>query len=1197
MAATILVTQVTGQAWIRGADGALTPLHQGMRIPADASVVTAEGANVQLQPEGLPVVTIGGGRDVQLGADVAEAHVDTTAAAAAPPADPAVAQVLAALNDGTDPFANLDPTAAVLAAGGGEGGGGSSFTRLASIIETTTPLGLAYPKPSYGGTDNTPLSAAAVPAEDTPAAPLLSIPDENGITVGNITVAENAAGPQAGVFQFSAPGGLASLTIGNVTLTAAQLAATSTTPVTIPTANGQITITGYDAATGTVSYQYSVGGAQNHSAGDDSVTDTIAITVTDSLGRQVSDNLGVHITDTNPTAANDAGGQLVEDAAVSGISGNVLGNDSVFDGPGTVSWTSAANTTVLEQLAQYGTVTLGADGKWSFTLDNTKPATQALAEGQVVEFSINYVVTDADGDTAQAALSFSIVGTNDVPTVTNDAQSVTEDAGVTAAGKLSVDGSVTINDVDTGEGTFNTSTLALQSTTAAGGVQLGAIALNPNGTYTYTVDNSAVQYLKAGEKIVETYTVKSADGTATSTITITINGTNDVPIIKPADSVLSVSVSEEGLARGLPSVATGETDTTNSTTATGSIAFTDADANDTHAFSLIAPSMALTSGGKALAWDLSGDGKSLIGYVMSGGARTDIIDVKINDSGVYSVKLLGPVDHSDTSKEDITSLEIGVRVTDSANESATTKITINIEDDSPQFGMVTNAVMSNEVGQLHGVLGFETGGDGFGSLKITDITGLPKDWHWDAIDASGSSVNIFAPGGVTPVYTVVLNADGSYAVTQNSVRPGASDNINLGTALANPPTGGYVFSKGDLTVTLTPIVNKNGSLAFNAADGWFGVGNTSFDTGEKFELKFSEAVTNFQLAIDTAHIKAGKVNITISDGVTTKTLTGVQIPAGAAELAVTEAQLRALGMTNFTTVTLEATDKLSVSFGVLSYTEYHAATDMSFTVNVQGQDGDHDSANASFVVTSAGGSSANNNFTGTAANEVFHGGSGTDHYDGQGGFDIVDYGDSTTTVIASLATGQGTGGDAAGDTYANIEGLFGGKGDDTLTGNDLSNLLVGGAGNDTLYGGGGNDTLRGGTGNDTMTGGAGNDTFVWGLGDQGTTGAPAVDTIKDFGLNESDLVKGKDVLDLRDLLVGENAPGADLSKFLYLKEDGSGNTVINVNSKGQLDATGGNFDQQIVLEHVHLQDLAGTGSQNQMIQQMITDGKLKVDHS
>ncbi len=143
-ATTSLVTQITGQVWVRGADGSLTPVHQGMRVPVDADIVTATGASVQLQADGLPPMTIGENRDVQLSAETVQPNVDTSTAAVAAPADPDVAQVLAALNAGDDPLANLDPTAAVL--GGGGGDGGSSFTRLVGIVETTSPLGLEYPR-------------------------------------------------------------------------------------------------------------------------------------------------------------------------------------------------------------------------------------------------------------------------------------------------------------------------------------------------------------------------------------------------------------------------------------------------------------------------------------------------------------------------------------------------------------------------------------------------------------------------------------------------------------------------------------------------------------------------------------------------------------------------------------------------------------------------------------------------------------------------------------------------------------------------------------------------------------------------------------------------------------------------------------------------------------------------------------------
>ena len=53
--------------------------------------------------------------------------------------------------------------------------------------------------------------------------------------------------------------------------------------------------------------------------------------------------------------------------------------------------------------------------------------------------------------------------------------------------------------------------------------------------------------------------------------------------------------------------------------------------------------------------------------------------------------------------------------------------------------------------------------------------------------------------------------------------------------------------------------------------------------------------------------------------------------------------------------------------------------------------------------------------------------------------------------------------------------LFGGDGNDTLTGGSGNDLLFGGSGNDTLLGKGGNDLLFGGSGNDVLTGGTGDD--------------------------------------------------------------------------------------------------------------------------
>jgi Ca2+-binding RTX toxin-like protein len=61
--------------------------------------------------------------------------------------------------------------------------------------------------------------------------------------------------------------------------------------------------------------------------------------------------------------------------------------------------------------------------------------------------------------------------------------------------------------------------------------------------------------------------------------------------------------------------------------------------------------------------------------------------------------------------------------------------------------------------------------------------------------------------------------------------------------------------------------------------------------------------------------------------------------------------------------------------------------------------------------------------------------------------------------------------------------LTGGSSDDQLFGESGNDILNGKGGNDFLFGGAGNDVLTGGSGNDQVFGGAGNDRLIWNPGD------------------------------------------------------------------------------------------------------------------
>ena len=95
--------------------------------------------------------------------------------------------------------------------------------------------------------------------------------------------------------------------------------------------------------------------------------------------------------------------------------------------------------------------------------------------------------------------------------------------------------------------------------------------------------------------------------------------------------------------------------------------------------------------------------------------------------------------------------------------------------------------------------------------------------------------------------------------------------------------------------------------------------------------------------------------------------------------------------------------------------------------------------------------------------------------------DTADYSDATSGVAASLATGSGSAGDAAGDVLISIEKLAGRAYGDTLTGGNLTTCSTAG-GNDSLIGGSANDTILGGAGDDIVMGSAGADQIDGGAG-------------------------------------------------------------------------------------------------------------------
>ncbi|MGQ7819543.1 VCBS domain-containing protein, partial [Metapseudomonas furukawaii] len=214
-----------------------------------------------------------------------------------------------------------------------------------------------------------------------------------------------------------------------------------------------------------------------------------------------------------------------EAAVIGGTDSGLVKEDSTLTTGGTLTATDVDGTnnafTPSTQAGTYGTLSLGANGTWSYSLDNGAAHVQALAEGET--HTETFTVTAADG--TEHVITVEVVGTNEAAVIGGtDSGLVKEDTTLTTGGTL------TASDVD---GTNNAFTPSTQAGT------YGTLSLGANGTWSYSLDNGAahVQALAEGETHTETFTVTAADGTE-HVITVEVVGTNEAAVIGGTDSGL-----------------------------------------------------------------------------------------------------------------------------------------------------------------------------------------------------------------------------------------------------------------------------------------------------------------------------------------------------------------------------------------------------------------------------------------------------------------------------------------------------------------------------------------------------------------------------------------------------------------------------------------------------------------------------------
>ena len=482
--------------------------------------------------------------------------------------------------------------------------------------------------------------------------------------------------------------------------------------------------------------------------------------------------------DVTINGANDA-------AVITGTATGSVTEDSISTASGALAATdvdsSAAFVAQSAVAKSYGSFTIDAAGHWSYALDDSNAAVQALNTGGTLHELVT--VATADGTTRQ--IDVTINGANDAAVITGTATgAVTEDSGATVSGALAA------TDVD------SSAAFVAQSAVAK---SYGSFTIDASGAWSYTLDNAnaSVQALNVGGTLHELVTVATADGT-TRQIDVTINGANDAAVI--TGTVTGAVAEKSGVANGTAGV----------TTATGTLAATDVDSSAAFvAQSAVAKSYGSFTIDTAGAWSYTvNDTNAAVQALNAGGTLHELvtvatadgttrqIDVTINGANDAAV-ITGAVTGSVTEKSGVANATAGVAT-------ATGTLVATDVDSSAAF-VVQSAVAKS-----------------YGSFTI-DAAG-----HWSyTLDDSNATVQALNTGGTLHELVTVATADGTTRQIDVTIN-GANDAATVtGTVAGTVTEDSPAVASGTLVASdVDSFANFQQQGAVAKTYGTFSIGQT-----------------------------------------------------------------------------------------------------------------------------------------------------------------------------------------------------------------------------------------------------------------------------------------------------------------------------------------------------------------------------------
>ncbi|WP_371920813.1 VCBS domain-containing protein [Pseudomonas sp. GV085] len=308
---------------------------------------------------------------------------------------------------------------------------------------------------------------------------------------------------------------------------------------------GQWTYTLANGTDGVASAVQSLQAGESHN-------DVFTVQVSDGLGGVDTKLVTVTITGTNDaptvTAAEVESATIAEDGTPLASGSFAFGDVDLADDAHVASVSAPANVlgTLLASVSDESTGDAAGSVGWTYTLNNS--AAQYLAEGQTKTEVFTVTLTDDFGATVTKAVTITLTGSNDAPTVTAaeiESGAVTED-GTTVAG-----GSFAFGDVDLAD---HAHVASVSAPSGALGTLVATVSDESTGDavgsvgWSYTLNNSAAQYLAAGQTKTEVFTVTLTDdfgATVTKAVTITLTGSNDAPVLSFATGNEAGAVQED----------------------------------------------------------------------------------------------------------------------------------------------------------------------------------------------------------------------------------------------------------------------------------------------------------------------------------------------------------------------------------------------------------------------------------------------------------------------------------------------------------------------------------------------------------------------------------------------------------------------------------------------------------------------------